>query len=505
MKKALLIIGFILVAIAELQAQGMNHTWLIGKVNVLDTNTTFTRCKILFDSSNATVVGETRKMAFYEAQGNISDEQGNLIAASNGCWIMDASGDTMLNGSGLNPGSFASSYCSSTSGLPMSHANLFIPYPGDTNKVILFHQVGDVGLNSNKLYYTIIERTLNGGLGGVIVNQKNQIAFTGTLSWGLTACKHANGRDWWVIATKDNSNDIYKVLFVSNGTIAFSIQTLNFPPTTIPNAGQPCFSPDGTKFAMTYGYLNPLFQDVRVFSFNRCTGIFDSIGYVAKPGQAGFGLSFSPDSRYLYYSSFGQVFQLDTDAPDIAASDTLVATYDGYVYPFPTSDTNFWLMYRAANGKIYISPSGGVIDYHIINSPDSGGISCDLQQHALRLPCYAGYGNVNHPNYYLGCDTTLGCPCLVSTGVNEYGQHDFRFSLSPNPTSSMVKIMYLLPQNKSGVLEVYNGQGQLVFHSNLPPWSTLQHYNLSNLADGLYQCVLKSDGYSVSKKLVLMR
>jgi Secretion system C-terminal sorting domain len=196
---------------------------------------------------------------------------------------------------------------------------------------------------------------------------------------------------------------------------------------------------------------------------------------------------------------------LDTDAPDIAASDTLVATYDGYCYPYSFSCTDFWLMYLAATGKIYITSSNYVIDLHVINSPDSAGLACDLQQHALRLPCYSNRGGLNHPNYYLGCDTTLGCPCLVSTGMNEYEQHDFRFSLSPNPTSSLIKIMYLLPQNKSGVLEVYNLQVQLMFQSNLPPWSTLQHFNLSTLADGLYQCVLKSDGYSVSKKLVLMR
>jgi hypothetical protein len=508
MKKTLLIIGYFFILLNNVYAQGMNHSWLLGFVDLLDTNTTAKRGRILFDTSSATLLGENRKMAFFEAQGNISDEQGNLIAASNGCWIMDASGDTMLNGSGISPGAMANSYCSSTSGMPMSHANLFIPYPGDTNKVVMFHQfVGlTINLNSTKLLYTVIDKTLNGGAGGVVNGKKNLIAYSNdSMSWGITACKHANGRDWWVVALQDSSKKIVKILFTDTGITSIVVQNLNIPLPYYGNAGQPCFSPDGTKFAYSTGKIIPQFQDIRVLSFNRCTGVFDSIGYVAKQGMAGFGLSFSPNSRYLYYSSFGQVFQLDTDAPDIAASDTLVATYDGYVYPFPTSDTNFWLMYRAANSRIYISPSGGVIDYHIINSPDSAGIACDLQQHALRLPCYAGYGNVNHPNYYLGCDTTLGCPCLVSTGVNEFGKHDFRFSISPNPTSSTVQLMYLLPQNKTGVFEVYNLQGQLVFQSHLPPWSTLQHYNLSTLADGLYQCVIKSDGYSVSKKLVILK
>jgi hypothetical protein len=270
------------------------------------------------------------------------------------------------------------------------------------------------------------------------------------------------------------------------------------------NAGQPCFSPDGNKFAFTSGRLNPDTMDVRIFSFNRCNGQLDSIGYVLKPGIAGFGLSFSPNSRYLYYSSFGQVFQLDTDAPDIVSSDSLIATWDGFAYPFSTNYTNFWLMYRAANGKIYISPSGGVLHYHVMNNPDNAGIACDLQQHALQLPCYAGYGNVNHPNYYLGCDTTqTTCPCL--TGISEPGKHDFKFSLSPNPSSGFIKILYLLPQNRSGVFEVYDITGKKVFTYPLPPWSTLQHFDLSFLNEGIYQCIISSNGQRAVKKVVVIK
>lgn len=483
----------------------MNRTWLLGFVNVLDTNTTSLRGKILFDTSNITVIGEIRKMAFYEAQGNISDENGDLFAASNGCWIMDASGDTMLNGNGINLGPFTSSYCSNTSGMPIPSSCIFLPMPDDSNKYVLFHQAPDINTPNyvpGNVSYTVVDRSLNNNLGGVLNGQKNLIALQDTFIGGMSACRHANGRDWWLIAPKDSSSGVFKILLSSNGIITSSYQQLNFPVPYGGNAGQPCFSPDGTKFAYTTGRIIPQFQDVRVFSFNRCTGDFDSIGYVAKPGLAGFGLSFSPDSRYLYYSSFGQVFQLDTDAPDIAASDSLVATYDGYVYPFPTSDTNFWLMYRAANGKIYISPSGGVIDYHIINYPDSGGIACDLQQHALRLPCYAGYGNVNHPNYYLGCDTTLGCPCLVSTSVNEHGQHDFSIKLSPNPGSAGFEILYLLPQNKNGILRVYDLQGRLMHKQILPQWSTMQHIPASDWAGGVYQVRIESDGYFSSNKWV---
>ena len=190
---------------------------------------------------------------------------------------------------------------------------------------------------------------------GVITGQKNLIAFLDTLSVGMAACKHANGRDWWVVAIKDASNVIYKILLTPMGLISVTTQTVSMPIPYYGNAAQPCFSPDGKKFAYTSGRTgNPAYYDTRIFSFNRCTGNLDSIGYIVDSNEVGFALSFSPNSRYLYHASGGKIRQADTDAPDIAATDSVVAIFDGYCYPCPTCCTTFWLMYLAANGKIYI-------------------------------------------------------------------------------------------------------------------------------------------------------
>jgi hypothetical protein len=139
---------------------------------------------------------------------------------------------------------------------------------------------------------------------------------------------------------------------------------------------------------------------------------------------------------------------------------------------------------------------------HFINSPDSDGVACDVQQHALHLPCFYVRGHVYHPNYYLGCDTTLGCNCLMSTGVNEYDQHDFSIKLSPNPGSAGFEILYLLPQNKTGVLSVYDLQGRLMHRQHLPQWSTLQHIPTSTWSAGIYQVSIESDGISKTSKWV---
>ena len=496
-----------------LAAQGRTHNFLIGYNTLTDQYTTAGKARLLFDSTTITVVSDVRKMEFGITQANISDENGNLLMVSNGCWIADATGDTMLNGSGLNPNSFTDDYCGSyPEGLPLSHGNIILPYPDNPDKYILFHQTGNYNANgvSTELYYSEIDLSLNGGLGEV--TNKNQIILNDNLVWGLAACKHANGRDWWIVALKDASTIIHKFLLDSSGISYMGTQNLGFPtPITWGNATQPIFSPDGTKFVYGSGRAgsNP-FHDVRLFNFDRCNGNFSGLEYVAlNDSSFGFGLSFSPDSKYLYHSSFQRIYQFNTDTSDIAASKTTVAVNDGYYSPIPPFQTDFWYMYLAANGRIYISPGNGVIDLHYINYPDSAGMACDVHLHDLHLPCYSFRGNVYHPNYYLGCDTTqTTCPCLT-TGINEIGQHDFKFSVSPNPNNGSFKIIYLLPQSatggQTGTLQIFDIAGKQIYQQNLPPWSTMQYISLPKIANGVYQCVISSGNERVHKKLVVFK
>ncbi|MBK7682020.1 MAG: T9SS type A sorting domain-containing protein [Bacteroidetes bacterium] len=161
-------------------------------------------------------------------------------------------------------------------------------------------------------------------------------------------------------------------------------------------------------------------------------------------------------------------------------------------------------MYLAANGKIYITSGSGVQHLHEMNFPDSAGLACDVQQHAINLGYAQQRAVPNHPNYNLG--PVVGSVCdTLSVGIQEI-KHDFKFSISPNPTSDgYIKLMYLLPQNKPGGFEVYDMTGQLVYKMNLPAWSTLQMVKLPELSNGVYTCVVRSGYEWVGRKLVVMR
>jgi hypothetical protein len=79
-------------------------------------------------------------------------------------------------------------------------------------------------------------------------------------------------------------------------------------------------------------------------------------------------------------------------------------------------------------------------------------------------------------------------------------------SIYPNPSSGNFNIIYLLPQNKEGRLEVFDITGKVVYEMRLPQWSTLQQISLpKNMSDGIYSAIIKSDNSIATKNLVIIR
>ncbi len=497
MRNTLCFILLIVFSPSLIFSQGRCHNWLLGYQIILDTNSTTTRARLLIDSSSIAILPETRKMAFAGTQANISDENGNLLIASNGCWIANALGDTMLNGSNLNPpiGGPLTGWCDNTSGLPILNGNLIVPFPGDSTKYVLFHQ------NHLSIFYSIIDITLDGGLGGVTT--KNIPIITDDLNWGFAAAKHGNGRDWWIAIPRNDSNFVYKILLTPDTIASITTQIINMSNMAYGSASPATFSPDGTKFAYASGYGGPNdWHDVRVLTFDRCSGNFDNLIYIYDSTEVGWGLEFSPNSQYLYQSSWYTIYQLNLST---LVQDT-VAIYDGFYYPAwcgLSCGSMFWNMYLAANGKIYTAGGGGVLHMGIINYPDSAGLSCDIQQHAMSLPCWIHRSNdVNHPNYYLGPLAGSSCDTLA-LGISK-NKFDFKLSVSPNPNNGTFKVVYLLPQNEGGEIKFTDLQGRLLLNLKISPWSSLQNISMQNFESGIYNCTIISGTNQQNKKLVLI-
>jgi hypothetical protein len=499
-------------------SQGLNRNYLLGYdgVGLFDTNVTSKKAMLSFDTNNIVLSPDSFAMGFSGEQANISDEQGNLLMYTNGCYIADASHNMMQNGDSLFTGDLRS-WCSPNSGLPINKNAVFLPWPGDSNLYVLLHMVieYDIGpspTNTDNLLFTIVDIRNNNGLGSVIA--KNQIAFNDSICVSLDVCKHANGRDWWIVLFDPYSDLIFTLLLDPSGFTTMPAQHSGLPgPFEL--AGSSAFSPDGTKLALFNNYIvtgptgTTRYHELRLLNFDRCNGLFSNpqtFTYLAPNNIGGLSCTFSSNSKYIYFGRFDQLYQINTDTTNIVASIDTIATFDNYCFPYPFECTYFWYTYLAPNGKIYISSGSSTIDMNVINEPNLEGIACDMQQHSLRLPCRISRSHVFHPNYYLGPVIGSVCDSLPHVGLQEHLQEVQNFTVYPNPISKNggFNISYLLPQNKPGLFEVYDVMGNLIYQLNLPQWSTFQNISIPKLSSGVYYATITSNGSRQVQKILVL-
>lgn len=477
-------------------SQGLNNLWYQGYSSWA--GLPYGGIEINFATGAPVINYVSRPMDLSRTHANISDSLGNMLFYTNGYYIADASNDTMLNGSSIGPSSVNSIY---PPGLPVPQACLIIPKPENPNLYYLFHSTLDNPPAYNKahyLYLSVIDMNGNGGLGSVII--KNQVLLQDTLNAGkITAIKHANGRDWWVVCHRFNSNKYYKFLISVTGVSAPSAQNIGTIRSMV-DIGQVAFSPDGNRFA----YFNAFYTTTAtldIYDFDRCSGSFSNPHSILIPQSNGFGggLCFSPNSKFLYVCNVDSLYQYDLTAPNIEASKFIVAAWDSFYSPNPPFATLFENAAIAADGKIYITTGNGTFHMHVINNPDSLGAACDLVQHGITLPAFYFNSLPNHPNYFLGCDTT-SCQCLT-TDIPELPDI-IQLKTYPNPTNGPVTFQFPV-QGNVGEFSVYDVNGKLVHKENIAPWSQFKKLDLTNLGKGIYFCKLRWKDKEGATKIIL--
>ncbi len=463
------------------QISGSNKVWLSGYDCC--SNPLFQGIKLDFSSGNPTANTFTWHMDFCETNGQFFDSNNNLLFCTNGVYIANSLDDTMQNGGGLNPSAYTTAR--NSTGLYLIQGNLVIPFPGDTNKFILFHHTIDDNINYNiyHAYYSVIDMSLNAGLGAVI--QKNIVILTDTFAGGFTATKHANGRDWWVIVNKGGSGIVFKFLVTPYNIQTFS-QDLIYG---FYHPGQMVFTRNGDKFAS----YDPN-DDLEIWDFDRCTGMFSNRVHVDINDNASLmGAAFSNSGRYLYISSSGPIaylYQFDMYASDIGQSKRIIST--------TTSGTSFYLSQLGPDNKIYII--GDARKFHVINKPDS--LNCQFCRDCVQLPAYNCYTIPNHPNYSLG--SVLGSICdSITTSINNINSLIEPFYLFPNPANTFIYIT----QNGGEIIEsirVYNSIGQLQKEPFIST-KTIEYaeVNTSDLKSGIYFIEMQTKQKIVSKKFVI--
>ena len=466
-------------------AQGKrDYIWLFGGSNN-NTDTNFYRSILDFNEKPMKSMRLGIGHRIHQNNASICDKDGNLLMYTGGCNISDRLHRPMPNGK-INDGFVWDFECKNGDYI-INNGTLFVPKINEANKYILFHKYVEFdpdpqlpGSVATKLLYSIVDINSNNGYGDVI--NKNQVTIEKFLSAGdLTAVRHANNIDWWILVPGRANDLYYSIQFTENGPQPFQTMQLGIPMQYLDDGGsQSCFSPDGTK----YGRMTPS-TGLFLMDFNRSNGQLSNFRNVTTGSETNdhsVGVAFSPNSRFVYLVYRFDLYQVDTWEKDVQASLVHIDSWDGYV------DEGIWAAgFDAAmlgpDCKIYIRTGTSNRVMHVIHNPNEKGKACNFEQHGIHLPAWNHASIPNFVNYRLGyepvCDSTLTRTWDIFSDFNEAIGY-------PNPVQSIMNIELLNRKNLIRNISILDLNGQVVSKKSFLDANFKETIDLSNLDAGIY-------------------
>ncbi|MFN5318584.1 MAG: hypothetical protein ACK5CY_07065, partial [Bacteroidia bacterium] len=352
-------------------AQLQNNNWTFGN-----------GCRVNFNGP--TPNGALNSFLFSGEQcATVSNPQtGSLLFYSDGLTVWGPNNAPMPNGTGLIGGLFKSS----------CQGPVIVPFPENPNKYFIF-TMDELEFDAyTGLHYSVVDMSLNGGLGDVEAANKNILLTPDSLTEKITVIRSEAIRGYWVIAHRINSNEFlaYKVTGcgVSQTPVVSAVGSqLIIPFNDLNNRfagyGSMKANPAGTRIGMPIDGSTT----IEFFDFNAATGqlsnpiSLDVTDNTVNPTPSlpirKYGCCFSPDGSKFYFSNTISVYQLDLsvyNATAIAASNTLIGT--------PPDDPTFQIE-QGPNGKLYVAVAGNSLA--AINFPNNAGLTCGYVNDALSL------------------------------------------------------------------------------------------------------------------------
>ncbi len=365
-------------------AQKQNNQWRFGTGGAIDFNTV----PPSFVAGAAIITGE--------GSASVADKTtGALLFYTNGVTVWNSLNQVMPNGTGLLGGTAA--LLSSTT------AAVIVPKPGSNSLYYLI--TIDEQFNGNGIRYSVVDMTLNGGLGDIVAGQKNIFLFQ-TNSEKLEVVPASDGLSYWLL-THDNPGDTFYSFKIDNIGIQTTPVINQIGGTHGNGAGHMKINKQFNKIAVG----NFFSSDIELFDFNNSTGIISNpiIWNFNFPNGLIYGVEFSPDGKVLYVSNIEKIIQYDISQATITAieNSAFQLTSGGFYQPAS--------LQLGVDDKIYIN--SGAID--AINCPNKLGAACGFQQNVI--PNLLGGGGYGLPKWVYYPDDVP----IISTNSISYSDSCF--------------------------------------------------------------------------------
>ena len=226
-------------------------------------------------------------MASVEGCSSVCDSTGQLLFYTNGESIWDRYNNIMPNGDSIG------GHQSST------QSAIIVPFPNHPNQYYVFTTNIWGNFGTREMDFSIVDMSLNNSNGGVVT--KNQF-LEDSVGEKLSATRHCNGQDWWIVIKKGNSDNFVSFLLSPVGlanTPVVSNSTYPIAGTCGSQGhlyGQMKLSPNGKFLACAYAGCG-----LELFSFNNFTGVVGNVLFreLLFPSLKIYGLSFTANSKNL--------------------------------------------------------------------------------------------------------------------------------------------------------------------------------------------------------------
>ncbi|MGA3014350.1 MAG: FISUMP domain-containing protein [Bacteroidales bacterium] len=307
----------------------------------------------------------------------VSDSSGNLLFYSNGDEIWNKNDALMPNGTGLL----------GADNNPCAQPVFCVPNETNHNQYYLFTVGGTYNNNQTLvgLHYSVVDMSLQGGLGDVVNGMKNVYIYFGDSAVDqMTGVRHANNKDVWIVVRKHSKQPEYLAyLITASGidttpVISSSSLPIHFNMVLghlrMSNGGDLKISQDATDMVCSDDSL------IEICNFNASTGVVTPQFLISS--NVAKGAEFSVDSRYLYLclggggndNNFGWQFDLSyKDSLSFVQHQVLIG--DGFGNK----------LQLGPDWKIYADAALFADSLHCINDPSLPGLACNYQKNAVSL------------------------------------------------------------------------------------------------------------------------